>query len=229
MEKQITVGHIYVFTITWLALFLFVFGREIHSILTLILLFMGSFGVAFLAHLIFWNRQPGSTLATPQANEAVEAANEATLSEDSDVSDMIRNGTTLLQDLNMTCKKIQNQALVQKVQVVIEISFDIIEKLRRKPEQLPSVRRFLNYYLPTTKKLLENYSYMERQSVKGENIISAMAQIEHSLDILVAAYKKQLDKLFSHTAMDIATDISVLESVLKSEGLSGERFPWEDA
>ena len=230
MEKQKSVGHIYTFAITWLLLFIFAFGRNIHNIQELILLLAGSFGAAFFVYFILRKRRSDakSESIVTKATRPASTIPELTLTGIPELDEMIREATTLLYDLNETYKELRNREVAQKVREVIEVSNDIIEKLRRDPEQLSSVKRFLSYSLPTAKKLIDNYSYMESQRSKGENIINAMTKIEGSLGILVTACKKQLDKLFSHTTMDIEADISVLESVLKSEGLSEKSFRKEE-
>ena len=83
------------------------------------------------------------------------------------------------------------------------------------------LRSFLSYYLPTTLKILRAYARMEEQGVEGENIRSAKARIEGMMDKVVEGFEKQLDKLFQDDAMDIATDVQVLERMLEKDGLSG--------
>ncbi len=78
----------------------------------------------------------------------------------------------------------------------------------------------MNYYLPTTVKLLTSYGMRERQSYQGENIIAARKNIEDILSTLVYAFEKQLDKLFAAEAIDISSDIQVLETMIAKDGLT---------
>ena len=80
----------------------------------------------------------------------------------------------------------------------------------------------MNYYLPTTLRLLTSYEKLSRQRVKGENIQKTMFEIEGMMETIAGAFEKQLDSLFGEDAMDIAADISVMESILKQEGLSDD-------
>ena len=89
-----------------------------------------------------------------------------------------------------------------------------------KPEREQDVRKFMNYYLPTTLKLLKSYDMLEDQSYQGENIVASRKKIESVLDMLIEAYEKQLDRLFRNDALDIATDIDVLETMMAGDGLS---------
>lgn len=96
----------------------------------------------------------------------------------------------------------------------------IIDAVVEKPAKLPQIRKFMNYYLPTTLKLLKSYDMLENQSYQGENIVASRRKIESVLDMLIAAYEKQLDRLFGNDALDIATDIDVLETMMAGDGLT---------
>ena len=87
--------------------------------------------------------------------------------------------------------------------------------------KLPQLRRFLNYYLPTTLKLLNAYDRMGAAGVAGANIDGTMGRIDAMMDKVVEAFDKQLDALFADEALDISTDITVLEQMLAQEGLGG--------
>ena len=90
------------------------------------------------------------------------------------------------------------------------------------PGREAEVRKFMNYYLPTTLKLLKSYDLMESQSCQGENIVASRRKIENVLDLLIEAYEKLLDRLFGNDALDIATDIDVLETMMAGDGLSSK-------
>ena len=81
------------------------------------------------------------------------------------------------------------------------------------------VRRFMNYYLPTADKLLKQYRDLLKTGSQGKNIQGAMRSIENSLELIAAAFEKQLDSLYRHEAMDIQTDIDVLETMLAADGI----------
>lgn len=99
----------------------------------------------------------------------------------------------------------------------------IISHVVDHPDKLPQIRRFMDYYLPTTLKLLNAYDRMTDAGVEGENIAGTRERIDAVMDILVSAYDKQLDALFADEALDVATDITVMENLLKQEGLSEEK------
>jgi DNA-binding Lrp family transcriptional regulator len=98
----------------------------------------------------------------------------------------------------------------------------ILSRVELKPEKKPQIRSFLNYYLPTTLKLLKAYSEFEAQGVEGETITKAKESIAEILDNLIAAFEQQLDQLFSSEAMDISSDIEVLENMMRRDGFSDD-------
>ena len=88
------------------------------------------------------------------------------------------------------------------------------------PKKLPQIRRFLNYFLPTTLKILNAYDRMDAVGISGENIDATKSKVEHMMGNIVSAFDKQLDNLFGAEAMDVSTDITVMENLLAQEGLS---------
>ena len=93
--------------------------------------------------------------------------------------------------------------------------------MKAHPEKLPQIRKFMSYYLPTTLKLLRSYDELSRQGVSGQNITGTMEKVEGMMDTIVLAFEKQLDSLFGDQAMDISTDITVLDNMMAREGLTG--------
>ena len=100
----------------------------------------------------------------------------------------------------------------------------IISHVVEHPKKLPQIRKFLNYYLPTTLKILNAYDRMGAAGVSGENIDGTMDRIEGMMGTVVQAFDRQLDALFGDEALDISTDITVLENLLSQEGPAGERL-----
>jgi 5-bromo-4-chloroindolyl phosphate hydrolysis protein len=101
-----------------------------------------------------------------------------------------------------------------------EATAKIVGYVAEHPEKLPQIRKFMNYYLPTTLKLLNAYDRMGTAGVSGENIDGTMGKIETMMETVVSAFHKQLDALFQDEAMDIASDITVMENLMAQEGLT---------
>lgn len=98
----------------------------------------------------------------------------------------------------------------------------ILGQVKADPAKLPQIRKFMNYYVPTTLKLLNAYDRMGAQGVEGENISGTMARVEQMMGTIVIAFEKQLDSLFGSEALDISTDITVLDNMMAREGLSDD-------
>ncbi len=125
---------------------------------------------------------------------------------------------------------IADEAMSEKIRRMQASTSAIFREVETHPEKKSQIERFMNYYLPTTLKLLDAYARIERQGVSGENMAKAKADIERIADTLVAGYEKQLDTLYSADAMDIAGDVSVIENMMRRDGLSGaEDFSFPSA
>jgi hypothetical protein len=85
----------------------------------------------------------------------------------------------------------------------------------------------MDYYLPTTLKLLNSYDRMSATGVSGENIDTTLAKVEGMMRTIVAAFEKQLDSLYGADALDISTDITVLETMMAREGLTEQEMKAE--
>ena len=101
-----------------------------------------------------------------------------------------------------------------------QVSEKIFQAVRDDPDKLPQIRQFMNYYLPTTLKLLNTYDRMSGAGVSGENIDGTKEKVEDMLKTIVRAFEKQLDALYGADALDISTDIQVMETLLAREGLT---------
>jgi len=97
----------------------------------------------------------------------------------------------------------------------------ILSALEEKPARAGEVRRFMNYFLPTADKLMASYVAFAQYSVKGEHVVSAMKSVESSLSMVADAFEKQCDSLYRNESYNIEAEVSVMETLLKSEGLVG--------
>ena len=115
---------------------------------------------------------------------------------------------------------IQDDYVSERMDRLEELTRKILTYVQEHPEKEPSLRQFRNHYLPKTFSILESYARMERMGVEGGNIGSAMKDVEDIMDKLVLGFEKQLDALFDSEALDVTTDVSVLENMMTMEGLS---------
>ena len=117
--------------------------------------------------------------------------------------------------LNDAIKDVKISAQIDRLEASTR---KIIGVVVEKPEKLPQIRKFMNYFLPTTLKLLNAYDRMDSTGIDGENITATKEKVEGMLDSLCAAFDKQLDSLYGDEALDISTDITVMEQMLAQEG-----------
>lgn len=133
----------------------------------------------------------------------------------------IRDDDAVLREIRRLNDEIDDEAMSRKIDRIGEITSKIYSYAKQNPGKEDQLRSFLNYYLPTTLKILKAYARMEAQGVEGENIRNAKARIEGMMDKVVDGFEKQLDRLFEVDTMDITADVEVLERMLEKDGLSG--------
>lgn len=140
---------------------------------------------------------------------------------------MIREGRMAIAEMKRLDDNIPDETISAQIRRLEEVSGKIFQQVKEDPQKLPQIRKFMDYYLPTTLKLLNAYDRMGGAGVSGENIDSTMEKVEKMMGTIVTAFEKQLDSLFGSDALDISTDISVLETMMAREGLAGERMEAE--
>ncbi len=131
---------------------------------------------------------------------------------------------TILREIRQLDEDIADEPVSEQIRRIESLTAKIFRVVEEKPEKQPQIRSFMSYYLPTTLKLLRNYSFLERQGVDGENISAAKKNISEMLTKLESSFVQQLDQLFKSEALDISTDVDVLESMMKRDGLTDEGF-----
>ena len=135
---------------------------------------------------------------------------------------MLKDGRLAISEMKRLDDNIADPGISADIVRLEQISTRIFEEVRRDPKKLPQIRRFMDYYLPTTLKLLNSYDRMSAAGVSGENIDATLAKVEGMMRTIVAAFEKQLDALYGAEALDISTDITVLETMMAREGLTDQ-------
>lgn len=151
----------------------------------------------------------------PQA-EAAPFAKE----DEKEMSEEERQYREILLEIRALNVAIDDETVSRKIDHIEEVTANIFHIVRQQPEYRPDIQTFMEYYLPTTLKLLRQYARLEHQPVSGENIAASRARIEAVLDKLTAGFDKQLDLLFKSEAIDITNDVKVLEKMMQMDGLS---------
>ncbi len=140
-----------------------------------------------------------------------------------EIDPIIAEGNRALSEMGRLYMSIKDTEVRQKINEIMRITDKITQDAIADPSDIPQIRKFMNYYLPTTIKLLNAYDRMSSQGIEGENLDKSMKSINEMLDAAIVAYKKRLDSLFENQALDIETDIEVMNTMLAREGLSGNK------
>ena len=118
--------------------------------------------------------------------------------------------------------RIADPVLSEKIDHLETVAGKIFREVEQHPEKQQQAATFLNYYLPTTLKLLDSYAKFEEAGIEGENLSRAQERIEETMDALIKGFDKQLDDLYRSEAMDIDSDIRVMENMLRRDTASVE-------
>lgn len=132
----------------------------------------------------------------------------------------INEGRQYVQKIRNANIEIPGEEISRKLDRLEEVTGKIFDYVETHPDKFPEIKKFTEYFLPTTLKLLDAYKEFDNQPVGGDNISTAKKEIEDTMDTINLAFENLFDDLFEDAAMDISTDISVLETMLAQEGLA---------
>jgi len=249
-KKRAVLGRIYSFAITWAVLsFIFPLYRltgllAVAGISAVVAFFLGrAMGKADRAEsgtgeqaaennpVAGTKRASDRTGTTPAAqkrrNRSAEAEKPSSgpaqkKSYGPEIDPLVEEGNRALSEMGRLYMSIKDPEVRMKINEIMRITDKITQDAIQDPSDIPQIKKFFRYYLPTTIKLLNSYDRMASQGIEGENIDKSMKNITEMLDVAIAAYKKRLDSLFENQALDIETDIDVMNQMLEREGLAGD-------
>lgn len=141
-----------------------------------------------------------------------------------DVKKLIADGNDYIEQIRRSNEAIRDEEVTRKLDGLEAVVRKIFQYVEQHPESAPETKKLMKYYLPTTMKLLDSYQKLDENPVRGENIEKSKKEIEMTLDTLNQAFARLFDNLYQDTSMDIASDISVLNTLLAQEGLTGEKI-----
>ena len=153
--------------------------------------------------------------------EAIEAQYGAL---NSDVRKVLEQGEEYVKKIRTVNAALPEEQITEKLNRLENVITKIFARVKEAPEEAKNLSQFMDYYLPTTFKLVSAYQDMESQPVQGENITKTKQEIMESLDTISDAYETLLDSMFKDQAWDVQTDISVMKSMMKQDGLTGKDF-----
>ncbi len=140
--------------------------------------------------------------------------------QEAELNTMIAEGMECTRKLHQFNDQIPGEVVSEKLYRLENLLKDIFDSVREHPEQMHRMHKMMDYYLPTTLKLVEAYADFDKVSVPGPEIVAAKAEIERTMDIINQAFSELLSNLFQDTVLDITTDAQVLQTMLAREGLT---------
>ena len=151
--------------------------------------------------------KPGAEKPKPTGNPEIDA--------------LLDERSKAVSEMRRLNDSIKDEKISRQIDHLEATTGKIIDTVAASPSKLPQIRKFMNYYLPTTLKLLNAYDRMDSTGVSGSNIDGTKGKVEGMLDTICAAFTRQLDDLYGDEAMDISAEITVMEQMLAQEGLGG--------
>ncbi|MGL5726204.1 5-bromo-4-chloroindolyl phosphate hydrolysis family protein [Cetobacterium sp.] len=151
-------------------------------------------------------------------------SNENYSSKNEEIEATIKIGRNYIQQIKSIRSDLYKEKIAKKLEKLEKTSVQILNQIEKNPEKIGEVNKFINHYLPITIKLISSYKDMNSQSVQSENIKNAKGEIEKSIDVINLAFENLLNDLFEDVVLDVSTDISVLKTLFKQDGLAEEDF-----
>ena len=161
-----------------------------------------------------------TTKQAPKSRKAVRSTNPQ-------VDMLIEKGQDLLSQIREENRRIPDPTLSRLMDEMESIAGKIYKVVEERPEKAPQVRRFMEYYLPTTLNMLKSYRRLSSSGIDAEKSKETLVKIENAMQVIIEAFKKQLATLYRDDILDVGADMSVLETLLKQDKLIDENTALE--
>ena len=218
MTKRKPVAPFYAAAAVWVCYALFLpLYQGVHFVLA-----AGASILAFAVASALCKGSIGGTAAAQTGGEKTQDKPKEESTGNEALDKMLKDGRLAIAEMKRLDDNIADPGISADIVRLEQVSQKIFDEVRRSPDKLPQIRKFMDYYLPTTLKLLNAYDRMSAAGVSGETIDTTLAKVEGMMRTIVSAFEKQLDALFGAEALDISTDITVLENMMAREGLTGD-------
>ena len=137
-----------------------------------------------------------------------------------DVDAMLNGIAANLDALHKLNDAIPDAELSRQLDRMEKAGRGIVQAVEQKPDKARTVDRFARYYLPEVVKIMSAYAQMEKGGITGENAAQILSEVRRNAGTMATAFDNQLDALYSAEAMDISTDIEVLENIMRGQNLT---------
>ena len=135
------------------------------------------------------------------------------------ISEIMETGEQYIEKIHGYGTLVKDKHVFRKISRMEHVVSMIFHEIDVNPNQAQSLGVFLEYYLPTTEKLLDAYVTMDEKQASGKNVTQTRKDIEEAFSAIVRAFEGVLEKLYEEHEMDIASDIAAMELSMKQEGL----------
>lgn len=156
----------------------------------------------------------------PSSSKTQQAEEEIPLTGDDAADATIERGKEMLRQVRAANDAIPDAKLSDQMDRLEKLCVQIFRTVAEKPGKAPQIRKFMNYYLPTTLKMLDNYRTMSERGVSVGDMQHAHDSLTRGMEMVLTACQKQLDNLYRDTMLDVSTDIDVLEQMLRRDGFT---------
>ena len=171
----------------------------------------------------YLNRELGYFFRSSQADEDWQRRQEEAEEAAAPPKEAEEGYSGILRNIRRANDRIADPVLSAKIDRLEEVTSKIFQAVEADPRKRSSIDTFLNYYLPTTQKLLDSYAEFEATGVEGANLGQAKDRIEKTMDSIVAGFEHQLDELYKMDAMNVDSDIRVMETMLRRDTATVEK------
>ena len=137
-----------------------------------------------------------------------------------EVDAILQKGRETITQIREERKNIADAGLVSKLTQLENLCGEIFRAVYDKPAKASQIRKFMDYYLPTTLKMVKAYRTLGERNINGADALEARKRIDDAMGIVLKGCQKLLDNLYRDDVLDITTDIDVLEQMLKRDGLT---------
>lgn len=141
-----------------------------------------------------------------------------------EVESILKEGENYLTMVRQANDKIPGDEMTDKLLKLENIMDRIFTQVKKEPKSAQNLRRFMNYYLPTTQKLLDAYVELDKQQEDVANVTNTKREIESAMDTINEAFENLLDSLFEEVAWDVSSDISAMRTMMAQDGLTPDEI-----
>ncbi len=135
---------------------------------------------------------------------------------------MIRQGQECTGHIRQMNDRIPGEIISKKLSALEQVLKEIFQRVREHPKQMEKLQKFMDYYLPTTLKLVEAYEEFDSIPTPNEEILQAKNELEKTIDTINESFAQLLNQMYQESVLDATTDAKVLQTMLAKDGLSGD-------